>query len=169
MTETPGIQVVEPATRPFHNGSEDDRVKTERPKHRIAAFMVARGATREEVADVLGVSKSTVSNWWQTKWFQDLVAAQMQEQGKDIMDLLKSEQIKTFNVLVEMRDNPKVAATVRKSICVDILDRTMGKAVQRFEEVGAGGYSDDPVAEAAQLEQELSTITNLPDRVGSRN
>lgn len=75
--------------------------------------------------------------------------------GKDIMALFRAEQFNTLTVLLDLRDNKNVPSPVRYNVCKDILDRTLGKPVQRIETEGKT-QSDDPVAEARQLEEELA-------------
>lgn len=89
-------------------------------------------------------------------WFQERVTRLLADNGgKDIMALLKAEQFNSLVVMVELRDDRKIAAPVRAGICRDILDRTLGKPTQRVE-ISGESPSDDPVAEARRLEEELA-------------
>ena len=56
-----------------------------------------------------------------------------------------------WRTLIELRDNPETPASVRAMICKDLLDRVLGKAVQRIEAVNEV-HSDDPVKEVEMLE-----------------
>ena len=75
----------------------------------------------------------------------------MAENSRDIMELFKAERINTLAMLIELRDNPEVPASVRAMICKDPLDRVLGKAVKRIEAVNEV-HSDDPVKEVEMLE-----------------
>jgi hypothetical protein len=75
--------------------------------------------------------------------------------GKDIMSMFRAEQFRTLAVLLDLRDNKETPAPVKFNVCRDILDRTLGKPVQRIETEDKT-QSDDPVAEAKRLEEELS-------------
>jgi hypothetical protein len=129
----------------------------EKPWHRWAAYLFASGYnSMKEVASACQVSEPTVRNLLRQPWFQERVTKLMAVNGgKDIMAMLRAEQFNSMIVMIEIRDNKNTPAPVRANICKDILDRTLGKAVQRIqtEDVTA---SDDPVAEAHRLEEELA-------------
>jgi hypothetical protein len=74
--------------------------------------------------------------------------------GKDIMSMFRAEQFRTLAVLLDLRDGKETPAPVKFNVCRDILDRTLGKPVQRIETEDKT-QSDDPVAEAKRLEEEL--------------
>jgi hypothetical protein len=75
--------------------------------------------------------------------------------GKDIMALMRAEQFNSLVVMIDIRDDVKMPPVVRANICRDILDRTLGKPVQRIE-TAENPTSDDPVAEARRLKEELA-------------
>ena len=132
-------------------------LQEERPWHRIAAYFFATGATTiKQVADACEVNKDTMRNLLRQPWFQERVTKLLAENGgKDILSLLRSEQINSLIVMTQLRDDPKVPPAVRAGVCKDILDRTLGKAIQRIE-TSETTFSDDPVAEARQLKEQLA-------------
>ena len=71
------------------------------------------------------------------------------------MALLRAEQYNSLVVMLDIRDDAKAPPVVRSNICRDILDRTLGKPIQRIE-TAESPTSDDPVAEARRLKEELS-------------
>jgi hypothetical protein len=130
----------------------------EQPWHRMAAFAFALGATSKDVAHRLGRSEPAVQNLLRQKWFQKEVTAIMAEYGaRDVMDMFRAEQFNSLVTLVEMRDNPKVAAQARITCARDILDRALGKPVQRVETASVP-VSDNPVAEVERLEAEVNRM-----------
>jgi hypothetical protein len=132
------------------------------PWHRAAAFAFAKGANCREVAEHLEKSEPAVQNLLRQKWFQKEVNALMAKYGGDIMEMFWGEQINSLGTLVELRDNPRVPAAARISCARDILDRAMGKPVQRIEATNVVS-SDDPVAEVERLEQEVNRLrTEMP-------
>lgn len=140
----------------FHGSKPAHHVIVEeKPWHFAAALMFARGeVTAREVAKAFDVSAPTVSNLLRQEWFQARVTQLMQEHGaRDIMQFFRAEAFSSLVTLVELRDNDKVSAAVRSSNAKDILDRALGKPVQRIETSGSV-HSDDPVAEAKRLEEE---------------
>jgi hypothetical protein len=133
-------------------------VTVEQPWHRIAAYLFSTGCTNcKQVAEIIGdVNEKTVRNLLRQKWFQERVTKLLAENGgKDIMALLRAEQFNSLVVMIDIRDDSKMPPVVRKDICKDILDRTLGKPIQRVENVESP-TSDDPVAEARRLENELT-------------
>lgn len=128
----------------------------EKPWHRAAAYLFATGCvSTREVATACNVSEPTVRNLLRHDWFQERVTKLMGENGgKDIMSMFRAEQFRTLAVLLDLRDNLTTPAPVKFNVCRDILDRTLGKPVQRIETEDKT-QSDDPVAEAKRLEEEL--------------
>lgn len=128
------------------------------PWHRAAAFCFALGATSREVARRLGKSEPAVQNLLHQPWFQKEVTTIMAEYGhRDVATLFQAEQYNSLATLTELRDNPKVPAAARIACARDILDRALGKPTQRIETIGMP-TSDDPVAEVAQLSEEISRL-----------
>lgn len=127
----------------------------EQPWHRAAAFAFALGASMKDVADKLGRSQPAVQNLLRQTWFQTRVSALMAEYGaKDIIELFRAEQINSLCTLVQLRDDPEVAASSRILCARDILDRALGKPTQRVETIGVP-MSSDPVAEVERLERQV--------------
>lgn len=133
-------------------------VTVEQPWHRIAAYLFSTGCTScTQVAEILGdVNTKTVRNLLRQKWFQERVTKLLAENGgKDIMALLRAEQFNSLIVMIDIRDDAKAPPVVRMNVCKDILDRTLGKPIQRVENVESP-TSDDPVAEARRLQEDIA-------------
>lgn len=133
-------------------------VTVEQPWHRVAAYLFATGCTScKQVAELIGdINDKTVRNLLRQKWFQERVTKLLAENGgRDIMALLKAEQFNSLIVMMDIRDDAKAPPVVRVNICRDILDRTLGKPIQRIETAEAP-TSTDPVAEAQRLKEELN-------------
>jgi hypothetical protein len=99
------------------------------------------------------VSLPTIYNLMRQQWFQERVTTFMLEAGRDVMQLFRGESYNSLMTLVELRDNEKVSSAVRRTSAVDILDRALGKPLQRVEQSNVP-ISSDPVAEAARLEEQ---------------
>jgi hypothetical protein len=129
----------------------------EKAWHRSAAYLFATGCvSTRDVAQACNVSEPTVRNLLRNDWFQERVTQLMAANGgKDIMSMFRAEQFRTLAVLLDLRDGKETPAPVKFNVCRDILDRTLGKPVQRIETEDKT-QSDDPVAEAKRLEEELS-------------
>ncbi len=132
-------------------------VTQEQPWHRIAAYLFSTGCTScKQVAELIGdINEKTVRNLLHQPWFQERVTKLLAENGgKDIMQLLRAEQFNSMIVMMDIRDDVKAPQAVRANICKDILDRTLGKPVQRIE-TSESPTSSDPVGEAKRLREEL--------------
>jgi hypothetical protein len=109
-----------------------------------------------EVAQACNVDVRTIRNLLRNDWFQERVTQLMAANGgRDIMSMFRAEQFRTLSVLLDLRDSKSTPAPVKYNVCRDILDRTLGKPVQRIESEDKT-QSDDPVAEARRLEEELA-------------
>lgn len=132
--------------------------KFEKAWHRNAAYHLANQMSIKDTAAACDVSPVCVSQLLKNPWFQGYVTELIAERGGgDIMELVKAELMNTFVTLVELRDNPKVSPTVKARICDSILDRGLGKALQRIEQTNVP-TSNDPVAEAERLEKENARL-----------
>jgi hypothetical protein len=132
-------------------------IEKEAPWHLSAAYMYAMGSCNREITDAHDKSPRAVSNLFHQPFFQQRVTTIMAENRRDVMDLFKAERINSLATLIEIRDNPETPASVRAMCCKDILDRSLGKAVQRIEAVGEV-TSLDPVAEVERLEAEVKRL-----------
>jgi hypothetical protein len=135
------------------------KLEKEAPWHRLAAFMYAMGAIQQQISRELNKSLQAVCNLTHQPFFQEKVIAIMAETARvhDVIELFKAETLSSLATLVEIRDNPKAPASARVDCARDILDRTLGKAVQRVE-TAAQVTSEDPVAEVARLESEVKRL-----------
>src|SRR4029077_6763815 len=125
----------------------------EQPWHRKAAWALAQGHSLKEVANLLDRSEPAVQNLTRQQWFQAEVTTIMAECGRDEMALIRAEAFNSVNTLRDLRDNPKVPAAVRFASAKDILDRTLGKPVQRVETTQVTS-TRGPSPEVDRLEQE---------------
>lgn len=130
---------------------------SEQPWHRFAAYAFAMGANMKDVARRLGKSEPAVQNLVRQPWFQKEINTLMSELGRNIYQMFEAESINCLTTLVEMRDNPRVPAHARILCAKDILDRGLGKPVQRIETANVAS-SDDPVAEVERLEEEVNRL-----------
>jgi hypothetical protein len=130
----------------------------EQPWHRWAAYGLALGDNLKSIARKLGKSEPAVQNLLRQPWFQAMVNKLMAELGgRDIMQMFQSESFNSLVTLIELRDNPRVPAHARMQCAKDILDRALGKPVQRVETTTMPS-SDDPVAEVERLELEVNRL-----------
>ena len=134
--------------------------------HKVAAVFYAHGTSGNRIARELEKSPQAVSNLVRQEFFQERVAEIMAETARDIMELFRAERVNCLATLVAIRDDPETPASVRAMVCKDILDRSLGKAVQRIEAVGEV-TSSDPVAEVALLEAEVNRLRDEQQNYGA--
>jgi len=135
-------------------------LQKERPIHRIAAFMVAAGASFQEVARRLDVHHNTVSNWFRQKWFQEYVDDEIRAAGIDpLKNLLAGAAKDCVLTLIELRDDEKVPASVRAKAASDILDRAYGKAPSVVHNVQHTGQA---MTDITAVEREIRELMSSP-------
>jgi hypothetical protein len=139
--------------------------KFENPKQRAAAYHFAKGMGVKEVAQACEVTPQCVTQWLKNPWFQERVTELLHAAGfNEVEALLKGEGINSYLTLVELRDDPQTPKHVRSDIAKDILNRVLGKPVQRVE-TDATVRSGDPVEEVRRLEEENALLASrLKDR-----
>ena len=141
-------------------------LQKEQSWHKMSAILYAYGASGKQIARELDKTPQAVSNLIRQPFFQERVAGIMVETARDIMELFRAERVNCLATLVAIRDDPETPASVRAMVCEDILDRSLGKAVQRIETVGEV-TSSDPVAEVAMLEAEVNRLRDEQQNYGA--
>lgn len=130
----------------------------EKPWHRMALYLFSANMSIRDVANVLEMSNSAVSDLLHTEWFQKRLTALIEASGgSDVMALCKAEAINSIQTLIEIRDNPNVPAMARRACAMDLIERFHGKAIQKVETKHSYA-SSDPVQEAAALEKQIAGI-----------
>jgi hypothetical protein len=137
--------------------------KWEQPWHRNAAYMVASGKyAMRQVAEACEKSYQSVKDLMKNPWFQATVSEIQKQNGAgDIMDLFRAECHSSLVTFVELRDDPKVPASVRHNCAKSILEQVLGKPTQRVETTDVP-HSDDVVAEVERLEKENAMLQHRP-------
>lgn len=141
----------EKTTRPMPESGPD-----EQPWHQHAARYCAMGMVPKEVAEACGVEINTIYRLRNAPWFQDRVTALMAEQDKDVMEIFKNARGAMAMKLVDLALTAESEA-VRLAACDKVLDRFLGKAVQRVES-DTIVRSSDPVAEKEALLREIAAL-----------
>lgn len=138
-----GVGTVAPqvAVKGFHNVREPAReIQHERSIHRLAAYLFCTGLSQKAIAEKLGVTPVTVSNWWRQDWFQDFVKQEMAIAGRDpVQEIIRGAAADSVFTLITMRDDTTTPASVRRQCCSELLDRAFGKAPQTVHNVGYNG------------------------------
>lgn len=128
----------------------------EQPWHQHAARYCAMGMVPKEVAAACGVDPQVIYRLRNALWFQDRVTALMAEQDKDVMEIFKNARGAMAMKLVDLALTAE-SETVQLAACDKVLDRFLGKAVQRVES-DTVVRSADAVAEREALLREIAAL-----------
>lgn len=128
--------------------------KNEQPWHRLVAYMLLAGQSRKEIAAQAQVAPETISHLRAQRWFQELLAVLANEQGKDIMEVVKSEALASVETLVEIRDDAEASARNRLSAAVALLEHAVGKPTQKVVSSSTVTHLS-PADEMAKIQEEL--------------
>lgn len=132
----------------------------EQPWHQHAARYCAMGMVPKEVAASCDVDVNLIYRLRNAPWFQDRVTSLMAEQDKDVMEIFKNARGAMAMKLVDLALTAE-SETVQLAACDKVLDRFLGKAVQRVES-DTIIRSSDPVAEKEALLREIASLDNGP-------
>lgn len=123
------------------------------PWHYHAIRYLALQMEAKEVAAACDVTVQTVYALLKTPWFNELLQAAIKETKKDLISLVDANSLAAMATMVEIMNDTKVQPATRLSSAKSILEWKLGKPQQRVEITAPRVTSDDPVAEAAELER----------------
>ena len=134
-------------------------IHSEKARHRLAAYLFCTGMSQGKIAERLGVTAGTMSQWVRQPWFTDFVKHEMALTGRDaVSDIIKGAAVDSVFTLITLRDDEHTPATVRRQCCSDILDRAYGKAPQTIHSHHHAGDAGD----ISRVDDELKSL--LGDR-----
>jgi hypothetical protein len=116
------------ATRPPNLG-----ITHEKAEHRLILYLKLEGFSNREVAARTGYTESWVSQVTRQPWFQKRLLVELNTNGRTgLTEYLKVQVEDSFVKIVELRDGAK-SETVQAACAMNIIDRVLGKPVQRSE------------------------------------
>lgn len=133
-------------------------LKNEQTWHTMAAYMLLAGRTNSEIAAAARVHPTHVSYLRGQKWFQQKLAVLANNDGEELLGIVKGEALASVETLVSLRDNSNVTDAVRRSAAKDLIEFAHGKAVQRTIAISATTHFDSPQDEMEQIQEELATL-----------
>lgn len=111
-------------------------LKKENNAHRVMLYLAAAGNNGSEIAGITGYSPEHVSIILRQPWFQTQLTRLIEESGKPVIDqLLQNEAKNCLTSLLALRDGPTTPPSVKAAVSINILDRVLGKAVQKTESI----------------------------------
>lgn len=124
---------------------------------RMAAFMVVKNFTNEEIAAAAGVVPSTVSQLKGNLWFQELVAQLANDAGQSVLDIIHAEAMKSVHKIVEIRDNSE-SDRVALAAATTLLEHSKGKPMQSVMTAVTHVNATSPAQRASEIQAELARI-----------
>lgn len=152
----------------FHNDTRPYvGLKKESPVHRLMIYMKACGASNKEIAEKLDLTPQTVANVLKQPWARLRLVEELRAQGHDALQgLLKGTAADSIFRLIEERDNANAKPSERIAAANSLLDRFLGKPIQKVEErVGA---LPDP-ADVEAIDRELQAVVAEEKRLAGTN
>lgn len=156
--------VCEALRAPMHGAlAPSQLLQKEAGQHRIIVTLKAQGYSNREIARMTGWSDFMVSNTLRQPWARELLLQLVSEAGATgVMNLLASEQVPSILKLVEVRDSDDAKGSEVIAACNSLLDRFMGKPVQRVESDVTTRVEPTTVED---LERELATARGEEGRL----
>jgi hypothetical protein len=109
-------------------------ILAEKPEHRVIVYLKAQGLSNKEVAEKTGFTYPWVSQIVRQPWFRLRLVQELKDAGIDqISSVLKSSALDSVYTLIDLRDDVTAPKAVRRSCADSLLDRFLGRAVQKVE------------------------------------
>lgn len=109
-------------------------ILNEKPIHRTIAYLMAAGRSRDEVAELTGISRTTIDTVVKQPWFRKMLREITDAAGKDMVKaFLEGEVIPSLEVLRTIRDDTTQKGPTRVAAASTLLDRFLGKPVAHIE------------------------------------
>jgi hypothetical protein len=147
------------AGHPYAHDRPNLAILAEKPEHRIIVYLKAQGLSNKEVAEKTGFTYHWVSQIVRQPWFRLRLVQELKDAGIDqISSVLKSSALDSVFTLIDLRDDPVAPKAVRSSCANSLLDRFLGKAVQKVESTET---KLPHTTEIAAVEKELAEVDKL--------
>jgi len=158
------LQIVDGFARP--DSLYGDRVSTmdvkrELPEHRIMILLKAQGHSNKEIGDITGYTREHVGHVLRQPWARSRLLDILNDRGGSAVDkVLSGEVLNSIDTLVEVRDSDEAGPQARLSAANAILDRALGKPLQRVEskELRVSTSLEEVNQEIARLEAEEAAL-----------
>jgi len=137
------------------------------PEHRIMIYLKAQGKSNGEIADATGYSPTSVSMILRLPWARERLLAIIREQGLPLVQqLLAGAAADSIMTLIAVRDDSKSRSTDKINASNSLLDRFLGKPLQKVETAEVKSFSGH---DAAALDEELRLLEVEEKRLVGKN
>jgi transcriptional regulator with XRE-family HTH domain len=118
----------------FYNAKDPNiPIAHEKPEHRLILWLKAQGFSNREIAQRMGYTEAWVSQVLRQPWARAQLVSELEDAGKNSLEtILEASAADSLFTLIDLRDTATSEA-VRLNAAKDLLDRFLGKAVQRVE------------------------------------
>jgi hypothetical protein len=139
-------------------------VMSEKPWHRVAIMLAARGCTVTEIAEKMERTVAWVSLLLRQPWARERITSEIMTEGRDELEtLIKGAAPEAFRRIISLSENAEAEA-VKLAANREIIDRLLGKPVQKVEQKNTNLNLD-----MAKIEEELKKLEDEEKRLlGSR-
>jgi len=131
----------------------------EKPEHRILLLLKLKGLSNREIAEQTGYSEPWVSQVTRQPWFQDMLVEKLADAGDKLVDeVIALEAKNSVFTLIQLRDDPNQLGSVRAACAKDLLDRYLGKPVQRTENLNITANVKGTITRIDSIDAELAKL-----------
>lgn len=131
----------------------------ERLSHRLVAVAAAQGSSRDEIAEQFGYGSTQVARILRLPWVKDLVLRIQANRQLSVEQRLRTMAPHALDTLGDLLSAE--SENVRAAVARDLLDRVLGKAIQRSENVNINATPSDVQelnSEMSHLDEQLEEI-----------
>ena len=145
------------------HGEPNLAVLHEKAEHRIIVYLKAQGLSNKEVAEKTGFTYPWVSQIVRQPWFRLRLVQELKDAGIDqISSVLKSSALDSVFTLIDLRDDPSTPRAVRRSCADSLLDRFLGKAVQKIES------SESKIPQSTEIQAVERELAEVNQQLGNQ-
>jgi hypothetical protein len=119
----------------FNSRGPNLAILTEKPEHRLAIFLKARGHSLSEIADATGFTVPWVSQILRQPWARARLAQEINAAGREELSTLIEGAAKDAMMrLIDIAEDGETPANVRSNANQYLIDRFLGKPKQSIEQ-----------------------------------
>lgn len=139
-------------------------MQKEQPWHRMAAHMLNRGFSNEDVADAANVEKQTISSLRANRWFNELCATLAEDKDRAIRARIDGYALDAVEAIAAVAFGPDqdpenpTPMRVRLTAQTTLLEQSIGRPTQKVLSVSATTSFNSEREEYDAIMQELRTI-----------
>jgi len=180
--EIVNVQAQEQSMDLFNAADPSVPIIREKFEHRVLAYMRAQGLTRKEIFIRLGgeydakgkpvsgtakYSYTHLGNIFAQPWFRRKVVELQHEAGLDQVEAaIAAELPSAVETVVEIMNDIKASHTARLSAATQLLDRGLGRPVQRVEQNNTNSHTH-VIEDARVIDRELEALDQELKQLGA--